>query len=76
MRKMIDDLMHPEMDVKHIMNGVPGAASNARCSKGMGRLNSQTGGQNNMLTKACSYPMVLKTPGMNPGQHTVTLLLN
>lgn len=76
MGQLIDDLMHLETDVKHIMNSVPGAAPNARGSKGMGRLNSRLGGQNNMLTKACSCPMVLKTLGMNPGQHFVTLLLN
>jgi hypothetical protein len=71
MGKMIDDLMHPETDVKHIMNGLPGTAPNT--SRGMGRLNSQIGGQNNMLTKACSCHKVLETPGMNPGQHTVKL---
>ena len=76
MGKLIDDLMHLETDVKHIMNGLPGAAPNARGSKGMGRLNSWINGQNNMLTKACSCHMVLKTPGMNPGPHTVTLILN
>lgn len=42
----------------------------------MGRLISRLCGQNNMLTKACFCHKVLKTPGMNPGPHTVKLLLN
>lgn len=30
MGQLIDDLMHLETDVKHMMNGLPGAAPNAR----------------------------------------------
>jgi len=46
MGQLIDDLMHLKTDVKDMMNGLPGAAPNARGSRGMGRLNSRLCGQN------------------------------